>query len=733
MKKTSYVLAAIAAAASLACASGTRIWSVGDRADFEKARLTGLALSSDGSIKLAPVLKELFDSDSAYLWALTRDSKGNLYAGGGGPGGPGARVYMITPQGKTTTLAALDGLEVHAIAVDAQDRVYAATSPNGKVYRIENGKSEVFYDPHATYIWALAFNSHGELFAATGDGGEVHRVTPDGKGSVFYKAPETHARSLALDEAGNLIVGTEPGGLIIRVNAKGEGFVLYQAAKPEITSVAVAGDGSIWAAAVGARQPGAPAQAALPLPVALPKPPAAPGAPQQPAVTPQVVPPAQPETPAPPSAVAGSEVYRIDRDGFPKRVWSHPRDVVYSIVFGNDQRPLLGTGNEGRVYRLDSDLVSTALVKAAPSQVTALYASRGGNVWAATGNIGKVYAVSPAPEKQGAIESEVFDAGVLSQWGRLQYRGSENGGRISIQTRSGNLDRTQSGWSPWSEPITGADGAVVTSPPARFLQWRATLSCGADGRSPVLEAVDVAYLPRNVAPVVSEIEITPPNYRFPVAAPALSQPQTISLPPLGNTAQRRAPAVKLPPAASMQFAKGFLGVRWSAADANDDSMTYAVYIRGEKEKEWKLLKDDLQDAQVSFDSTAFPDGEYRLKVVASDAPDNAPDIAAKGELVSRPFTIDNTPPEITGLSVARDGKKLVVAWSAHDALNVIDRAEYSINGGDWTLVEPVTRLSDSRDEQYKLIIERPDAGEVTVAVRVQDEFENRSVAKTVVQ
>ena len=80
-------------------------------------------------------------------------------------------------------MAEFDALEIHAIAVDSKDRVYAATSPDGKIYRMSaNGKSEVFYDPKQKYIWAMLCDPAGNLFVATGDQGEIHKVTPDGKG-----------------------------------------------------------------------------------------------------------------------------------------------------------------------------------------------------------------------------------------------------------------------------------------------------------------------------------------------------------------------------------------------------------------------------------------------------------------------------------------------------------------------------------------------------------------------
>src|SRR5580704_3191348 len=182
-------------------AAETRTWQQADMADFEKGSLTRLALSSEGRITLAPALKELFDPSVTFLWAVARDSKGNLYAGGGGLGGSKAKLIQVDPSGKAKTLAEIDGMAIQALAIDRQDRVYAATSPDGKVYRVDSaGKADVFYDPHAKYIWGLAFSKSGDLFVATGDQGEIHRVTPSGAGSVFFKTEEAHARSLVVDQ-----------------------------------------------------------------------------------------------------------------------------------------------------------------------------------------------------------------------------------------------------------------------------------------------------------------------------------------------------------------------------------------------------------------------------------------------------------------------------------------------------------------------------------------------------
>src|SRR5271166_1020563 len=149
----SRTLATLLCAAAAVHAAETRTWQQGEMADFEKGNLTRLSLSSGGRLAPAPVMKEIFDPSVTFLWAVARDSKGNIYAGGGGLGGSKAKLIQVDPSGKAKTLAEIEGIAIQAIAIDRQDRVYAATAPDGKVYRIgASGKADVFFDPHAKYI-----------------------------------------------------------------------------------------------------------------------------------------------------------------------------------------------------------------------------------------------------------------------------------------------------------------------------------------------------------------------------------------------------------------------------------------------------------------------------------------------------------------------------------------------------------------------------------------------------
>lgn len=695
----------------------THFWVNNARTDYEKATLKRLALRSDGRVMLAPAVKELYDPSTSYLWSAARDSKGTIYTGGGSPGGTVSKVYAVNAQGQGRVAGEVPGLQIQAVAVDSRDQVYVATAPDGKVYRLgADGKGTVFYDPKAKYIWAMAFSPAGDLYVGTGDRGEIHKVTAAGAGQMFFKVDDENIRSLAVAPNGDVIAGTEPSGLILRVNASG-GFVLHQSSKREITALAVAADGTIYAAGVG-NKAAAPAPLLPPAPVAAPAPAASAAGGANVSVVTRVLAPLPPPSATPSSVSGGSELTRIAPDGYPSKLWSDGSEVIYSICLDANGKPVLGTGNKGSVYRVESELVSTRLLTLPPTQVTALVAMPKGPIVAVTGNIGKVYAIGPELEKDGTLESEVMDAGVFSEWGRVEPKLAANGGTVKWETRSGNVDRAQSNWSPWA-PV----GERVASPAARFLQYRMTLTGGAE-----LVNVEVAYLPRNIAPLVEAIEVTPANYRFPITVPGIAMASTLALPGMsGSSSSSSSMPSSDPGAVTLNYSKGSQGARWKAGDANGDTLVYTVEIRGRGEKEWKLLEDEVTARHLSWDSQAFPDGEYQLRVTASDAPSNMRAKALRHAHESDWFLIDNSAPRITELK-AQGG---TVTWTATDEASILRKAEYSLNGGEWTIVEPASRLHDAKQLRYSMAVSKVAGKETVVAVRVTDYADNVAVAKTI--
>ena len=754
-------------APALVRAEHTRNWRQASYEEFLRGTPRGIAVRSDGRLELAPKFALVADADASYLWSLRVDPKGVLYAAGGSP----AKVFRFDGVSKPATVFESSDLVAQAIAFDAKGTLYVGTSPDGKVYRVSaSGEKTVFFDPKTKYIWDLAIATDGTLFVATGDKGQIFAVAPDGKSELFYASDEAHIRVLAFDAHGNLLAGTEPSGRIIRVTraatkdsaktkdaASGEAFVLYETAKREVTALAVAPDGRVYAAAIGEKQ-----HAVTPTPTTI-------------ITTPQgtttitggaVVSGGQPQGQVPfipfPAQQLSSSIYQLTPDGAPEELWSSREDVVYALALNSDGRLLAGTGNSGTLLAIDGRGVFAQLAKSGSSQITGIARGNGGKLFLCTANPGKVFAVGPEYEPEGTYESRSFDAQLFSQWGRLDWWSPPPGSasaktagkssaakdpppRLEFFVRSGNTEDPGKEWSRWFGPYA-KPGTSSECPPARFVQWKAVIHDGRPGDG--IDWVNLAYLPRNVAPVIDGIAVQDPGVRVQStlviqgnqpASVTLHQPQTPNPPGVVITQNPSPVRLEQPPQGFAQ--KGYESVLWSAHDDNDDELRYAVYFRGESETQWKLLKDKLDQKFYSWDTTTMPDGAYYLKIVATDAPSNPPALALTAERESERFVIDNTPPVIEALKVTASrgegggGSALVVQFTVKDATSSIERAQYSMDGGDWIIVAPAGGISDALEEHYQFSVNldlKPGQAneEHTIAVRAYDHFENVGSAKT---
>jgi hypothetical protein len=406
--------------------------------------------------------------------------------------------------------------------------------------------------------------------------------------------------------------------------------------------------------------------------------------------------------------------------------------------------------------------VYAQLAKAGSAQITGIARGSGGKLFLCTANPGKVFSVGPEYEPEGTYESRSFDAQLFSQWGRLDWwsppaasseKGAEKSGgpgapRLEFFVRSGNTEDPGKEWSRWFGPYA-KPGASAECPPARFVQWKALIHDGRSGDG--ISWISLAYLPRNVAPVIDAIAVQDPGVRAQAnviiqtgqqPSVNLRQPQTSS--PVGVVVTQSTPVRFEQPAQGFRE-KGYQSVLWSAHDENDDELRFSIYFRGENETDWKLLKDKLEQKFYSWDSSAMPDGAYYLKIAATDAPSNPPAQALVTERESERFVVDNTPPVIEGLSAtgsrsqggANGADPPVVQFTARDATSSIERAQYSVDGGDWIIVTPKNGISDAPEERYQFSITLPAGGsrgsEHTVAVRAYDRFDNVGSANTVIK
>ena len=143
------VVTVLAFCSPAAFAGGTAFWQMDTFAEFARGKLTGISLSREGRLSLAPRLREVFSSDQALVWTAAGDSAGNVYLGTGHSG----KVYKLDAQMKAREFFDAAEPDVFALAVDSHNNVYAGTSPDGKVYKIApDGKPSEFFNPQAKYI-----------------------------------------------------------------------------------------------------------------------------------------------------------------------------------------------------------------------------------------------------------------------------------------------------------------------------------------------------------------------------------------------------------------------------------------------------------------------------------------------------------------------------------------------------------------------------------------------------
>jgi sugar lactone lactonase YvrE len=718
----------VCSAAAVSAAVPT-FWQVSTEAEFLRGEVEDLSLDSYGRLTLGPTSTPVYESSAPFIWTVLTAPDGTVYAGSGNEG----QVYRVDASGRGSVFFDAEELEVHALALAPGGGLYVGTSPDGKIYKVDaSGKGAVFFDPADRYIWSVIVDAAGNVFAATGDKGVIYRISPDGTGAPFYATKATHAMTLTFDREGRLLAGTESPGRVFRIDAAGKPFVLLDSSYNEIRTLRLDQAGNIYVAAVSGRNGSgagtAPSPEPAPAPVTL-----TPSVSTDFAVVAVVDSAGTPAQATPPPARQGpatGAVFRIAPDGAWDLIWESREDTPYDIAFEPGGSLLVATGNKGKIYRLAGDPYQPTLVaRANAQQVTTLLTDRSGQMLFSTSNPGKLLRLSAARAEKGTYTSDVRDAQTVAAWGTIRWQASAPAGTaVEISTRSGNTRTPDEAWSDWSAPYGDRDGSPVTSPRARYLQWRAVLRASrAD--APLLTSVTAAYLPRNMRPRVTGITIHPPGTVF--TRPFPTDPEIAGFDgdvPERRGVQNQSQSGGSPTLGRRTYQKGLLTFIWRAEDDNRDELSYDVWYRREGETAWKPLKRSVTDPILVWDTTSVPNGRYTVRVVAFDTPSNSPTTALSGAMESTSFEIDNAPPVIAVTSLRRDGSRTVIAFDVRDDHSSVQKADYSLDGDRWLTIYPKDGIADSRFEQFELVLEG-DAAVRNVILRATDALNNVASAR----
>ncbi|HXG59458.1 MAG TPA: hypothetical protein VNL91_10585 [Thermoanaerobaculia bacterium] len=706
-----------------AFAVAPQFWRVTTADDFLAGEIEGLAVTSRGELRSAPAVKKITSFTDPFVLSQVTAPNGDRFFGTGNEGkiyrlrGSELKLIHTAPEPEVYALAFRDGA------------LYAGTSPNGKVYRIdpETGRASDFHDPGQAYIWAL-HPVGDDLLVATGVEGKLFRISPKGEGRLLFDAPETHIRSLAVRKDGTILAGGSGQGRIYAIRPDGAARALYDASMNEISAIHVDAGGIAWAAGATSVLP-----TSAPPRTAKPQQPAA-GSGGSSSSSSQEQQKKESEQPsskvevsfsfeeAPgPSEGGSAELYRIHPDGFVEVARKFEREMIYAIASSPAGGIVLATGPQGRIYSFRDDEI--ALIGTVPEkQIVSISGSE--PMVVTTTNSGAVYRLDNGRTAAAEYRSAVRDVERFSRFG--QYRIEPNHvaeGSVAISFRSGNTRTPDGTWSNWSQPSTRLEGNV-DAPPARYLQWKLSVVRPSDDIA--IDGVSVAFINRNVAPAIEAVSVQEPAVIFISSAyPASPQVVEATNPDEHGIFSSLEPPREKEQQGKRAFRKGYRTITWRARDENGDALRYSVSFRMKGSERWLRLRDNLDETQMNFDTSQLPDGTYQLRLVASDAQDN-PEMPLTDTKEGIEFQVDNSSPSI---SIAPEGEDVVVRVS--DRLSTIGKVEYSVDAQKWLRLTPADGIADSRSETYRL--KRSAVSGKFVIVRAVDAFYNVATESITIQ
>ncbi|MDE2998236.1 MAG: hypothetical protein OXU79_04065 [Gemmatimonadota bacterium] len=652
------------------------VWRDHSQKAFARGEADGVSITRDGAVLLAPELQAAADTGEEFVWALAEGRAGRLYIATGN----GGKIFTFDGSGAPTLLFDSPEVAIFSLAVGTDGTLYAGSSPDGIVYRIVQDKEpETFCRTGDEHVWAMVVDGKGGLYAATGGRhGRILRISAAGEVHEVYKSEDHNVVSLIRDPGGRVYAGTDQSGLVYRVNAKGGVEVLYDAAEDEIHALAMGPDGILFAGAMSKRSKGG-----------------GKGASQQSA-----------KGQGSASSQQASVLYAIRPSGAAVRLWSVDEPMLLAL-HADDREITVLTGDGGSVYRVDLSGRATLLTRLKDVQPWVFCRSDSGDFWLGTAGAGKVYRLGRAYAREGRLESRVRDFRLVSRWGKIRWNAQPAAdASVQFQTRSGNSEKPDNTWSEWSSV---SQGGQISSPPARFLQYRAELRSLAGATTPTIREVSLVGLQENLGPRVLALAVSPIEAQ-------------------GNGAAPKDPGKGRKPPGNL---RSVWRISWKAEDANNDGLVYALYYRGLSEKRWKLLEENLRSNSYDWHTESAPEGTMLVRVVASDRLTNPQETALAGEMVSQPFDLDHTPPSVV-LQIRQIAGGVRIEGSLNDAASPLWKAAYAVNSGAWNVVFPVDRIFDSRTESLRFEIQDLAAGEYTVVVRATDALGNVGVGTATV-
>jgi|GEM_PF-1766537 len=696
------ILFLVAAGAVPALAAGPVFWDWPADRSFDEVELDGAAVSPAGHLEAGLASREAGPVGPEVFWRIIPDGKGGYFTGTG----HGGEIHHTTSGNESRLVTRLEGSEVFSLQLLDGGDLLAGCGPEGQLYRInKDGEAVLVGSVDGGYIWSMAADpGHGSVWLAAGSPAAVYRYgTAKGDLEKVLDLPAQNALDLVFDDQGRLLVSTQGPGLIYRIDTghPDQPRLLFETPQDEARQFITGPEGGLFVLALNTDE-STEATGGLP-----------PGA---------------VSAGAPPALLAlmmegnGSEIpraalFRLEESGLVVPWWvgevdlmiagwserwgwlgggpladDTGRSVLYGLTVPSGSRPLAewygGDILDLQVTRPGSDKEEVIVCQAHPGSVTVL---------GSRGDLPR-QAISP-----------VLDGGLPVKWGRLSWN-SEGRGDLAWSVRGGNRAEPDDSWTEWSGTWTGSNQEIPLDP-CRFLQWRVefpsrngddpvrvtsvSVSAWQDNRPPVITSFDQEYLKAiHLGMMSNHNDNITQTFRSGLKAEFSRTSAEDGLAGPERTALGRSIRV----------------FTWDGSDPNGDRIVWDLAYRRSGEAAWREILAGRSEPLGSWETDEVPDGQYDLKLTASDRPDNPGHLAESVSRILGPVTVDNTPPEISGFQLKKLETGVQVSLKATDKGGDLAYAQLRLPDGTVERFDPVDGICDSPSEKFEAVVTWPRPG-----------------------
>ncbi len=192
------------------------------------ALIASAALASEPQMWTVEGADQLLQGEAA---GVSIDSEGHL---------------SLAPLGRR--MPPLDSPFVWALARDPQGAVFAATGNDGKVFVLRGDALSLAFDAPETQASALAVDAQGRVFVGTSPDGKVYVIDPDGTSRELCDPDDRYIWAMRTDPAGGLWIATGgTAGRILHVDAQGTIRVVFSSQETHLTALAVGPKNHLYA------------------------------------------------------------------------------------------------------------------------------------------------------------------------------------------------------------------------------------------------------------------------------------------------------------------------------------------------------------------------------------------------------------------------------------------------------------------------------------------------------